>query len=82
MLSIVWILITVVVALLVYLSSSLIYTSVFFIMLGITGALALNGKWVISIVTFCCAGLLLVAAFYFEPGWFKSFLDIFSFAMS
>ncbi len=82
MLSVVWVLVTIIVAALVVLSSKLLYTAGFLVMLGVTGALALNSKWIYALVGLCCAALLLVAAFYFEPGWFKSLLNVFSFAIS
>jgi len=78
MLSVVWVLITVVVAVLLWLSSKLVYAAGFFLMLGVTGALLLNSKWLYGIISACFVGIILVGAFYFEPGWYNSLLKIFS----
>ena len=80
MLSAVWVLITIVIAALMWISSSLIYTAGFFLMLGVTGALLINNKWLYGIIGVCLAGLLLIGAFYFEPGWFNALLKVFSFS--
>jgi hypothetical protein len=81
MLSAVWVLITIVIAALLWISSSLIYTAGFFLMLGISGALLINSKWLYGIISLCCAGVLLVGAFYFEPGWFNALVKVLSFSM-
>ncbi|MBN1368004.1 MAG: hypothetical protein JW967_08760 [Dehalococcoidales bacterium] len=79
MLSAVWMLLTIIFAVLVWLSANLIYTAGFFVMLGITGTLMLNSKWIYGIIGVCCTGLLLVATFYFEPSWYNSIAKVVSF---
>ena len=80
MLSVVWILITVVIAALLWISSNLLYTAGFFLMLGVSGALLLNCKWIYAIISLCCTLILLAGAFYFEPGWVSALLKVFSFS--
>jgi hypothetical protein len=48
-------------------------------MLGVTGALLLNSRWIYGIVGACITALLVVGAFYFEPGWYNSVAKIVSF---
>ena len=68
-----------VIAALAWFSSSLIYTTGFLIVLGVSGALLLNSKWLYGIIGLCCTVALLAAAFYYEPGWFNILRKAFSF---
>jgi hypothetical protein len=81
MISAIWVLITVVFAVLVWFSANLIYTAGFMLMLGVTGALMLHSKWVYGIIGICLTGLLLIGAFYFEPGWYNSLFKVVSFTL-
>lgn len=80
MLTAIWVLLTVVFAVLVWFSSGLMYTAGFMAMLGVSGALLLNRKWLFAIIGVCVTALLIIAAFYFEPGWFNAVLKVVSFA--
>lgn len=79
MLTAVWVLLTVVFGALVWFTSNLAYTAGAFVMLGVTGALLLNSRWISGIVGVCVTALLVVGAFYFEPGWYNSVAKVISF---
>lgn len=79
MLSAVWVLLTIVFAVLVWFTSNLAYTAGAFVMLGVTGALMLRNKWIIGIAAACITALLVIGAFYFEPGWYNSVAKVVSF---
>ena len=79
MLAAIWVLLTVVFAVLVWFTTGLMYTAGFLVMLGISGALLLHTKWIHGVIGVCCTALLLLGAFYFEPGWYESVAKIVTF---
>jgi len=81
MLAAIWGLISLATAVLVWFSSGLVYTAGFLVMMGLTGILLLKSKWLYGIICACLTGVLLVGAFYFEPGWYNAVLKVFSFSM-
>ncbi len=81
MLAAIWGLISLATAVLLWLSSGLMYTAGFFAMIGVCGILLLNSKWLYGIICLCVAGVLLAGAFYFEPGWYNALVKVYSFSM-